>query len=37
MVTYEMMSMLFQFGIFLLTGLSVVIAIISMTSHKKKK
>ncbi|WP_231889830.1 putative holin-like toxin [Oceanobacillus sp. Castelsardo] len=37
MVTYEAMDMLFQFGIFLATGLSVVIAIITLVTNRKKK
>ncbi len=37
MVTYEAMNMLFQFGIFLVTTLTAVVAIIALVTNKKKK
>ncbi|WP_238389584.1 putative holin-like toxin [Virgibacillus sp. MSP4-1] len=37
MVTYEIMNMLFQFGIFLATGLTSVVAVIALVTNKKKK
>ncbi|UOQ86957.1 putative holin-like toxin [Gracilibacillus salinarum] len=37
MVTYEAMSMLFQFGIFLATFLATIVAIIALVTNRKKK
>ncbi|MDC3411984.1 putative holin-like toxin [Aquibacillus sp. 3ASR75-11] len=37
MVTYEAMNMLFQFGIFLATLLTAVVAIIALVTNRKKK
>ncbi|MFD2679296.1 putative holin-like toxin [Bacillus seohaeanensis] len=37
MVTYEAMNMLFQFGIFLATTLTTIVAIIALVANRKKK
>ncbi|WP_245831717.1 putative holin-like toxin [Oceanobacillus senegalensis] len=37
MVTYDAIYMLFQFGIFLLSGLTTVVAIIALVTNRKKK
>jgi tetrahydromethanopterin S-methyltransferase subunit B len=37
MVTYEAMNMLFQFGIFLATAITAVVAIIAFVTNKNKK
>ncbi|WNS75188.1 putative holin-like toxin [Bacillus sp. DTU_2020_1000418_1_SI_GHA_SEK_038] len=37
MVTYEAMNMLIQFGIFLATALTAIVAIIAVVTKRKKK
>ncbi|MGM7634435.1 putative holin-like toxin [Bacillus sp. Hm123] len=37
MVTYEAMNMLFQFGIFLATVLTAIVAMITLVTNRKKK
>ncbi|WP_246589456.1 putative holin-like toxin [Desertibacillus haloalkaliphilus] len=37
MVTYEAMSMLFQFGAFLATALTAIVAVIALVISRKKK
>ncbi|WP_221629145.1 MULTISPECIES: putative holin-like toxin [Metabacillus] len=37
MVTYEVLNMLFQFGIFLATTLAAFVAIIALVTNRKKK
>jgi hypothetical protein len=36
MVTYEAMNMLFQFGIFLVTTATAVVAMIALNTNRKK-
>ncbi|WP_246096833.1 putative holin-like toxin [Psychrobacillus soli] len=36
MVTYEAMNMLFQFGIFLVTTLTAIVALVALKTNKKK-
>ncbi|MDQ0215908.1 hypothetical protein J2S13_002328 [Oikeobacillus pervagus] len=37
MVTYEAMNILFQFGIFLATALTAIVAIIALVINRNKK
>ncbi|MFC5629881.1 putative holin-like toxin [Aliibacillus thermotolerans] len=37
MVTYETMTMLFQFGIFLTSVFTVIVAIVALVANRKKK
>ncbi|WP_255249822.1 putative holin-like toxin [Bacillus sp. FJAT-45066] len=37
MVTYEAMNMLFQFGVFLVTTLTPLVAMIALVTNKKEK
>jgi len=37
MVTFEAINMMFQFGIFLATALTGVLAIIALVTNRKKK
>ncbi|WP_461183566.1 putative holin-like toxin [Virgibacillus kimchii] len=37
MVTYDTINLLIQFGIFLATGLTAMIAIIALVTERKKK
>ncbi|WP_239094003.1 putative holin-like toxin [Bacillus sp. B15-48] len=37
MVTYKAMNKLFQFGIFLATMLTTIVAIIALVTNRKKK
>ncbi|WP_227521548.1 MULTISPECIES: putative holin-like toxin [Bacillus] len=37
MVTYEAMNMLFQFGVFLVTTLTALVAMIALVTNKKEK
>ncbi|WP_268874288.1 MULTISPECIES: putative holin-like toxin [Sutcliffiella] len=37
MVTYEAMHLLFHFGMFIVTSLTAVIAIITLVTNKKEK
>ncbi|WP_225313483.1 putative holin-like toxin [Bacillus sp. FJAT-29937] len=37
MVTYEAMNMLMQFGIFLATALTAIVAVFALVTNRKKK